>query len=105
MWPLCTRGRTLAECGWRRGLAEGPRRAQGTASCPHSQTILLLTEKCREQQQGPVEAERLRLQLSQLEQSLQQLQKDNQDLRCGPQRGESGEQAGRPSWSHPFLAT
>lgn len=52
-----------------------------------------------------MEAERLRLQRSQLEQSLQQLQKDNQDLRCGPQRGERGEQAGRPSWSHPFLAT
>ena len=44
----------------------------------------MLTEKCREQEQGMAEAEQLRLQLSQLEQSLGQLQQDNQALRCGP---------------------
>nr|XP_008509662.1 PREDICTED: uncharacterized protein C9orf117 homolog [Equus przewalskii] len=62
-------------------LLENTQKVMAQHSRGHQKIILLLTEKCREQQQGPVEAERLRLQLSQLEQSLQQLQKDNQDLR------------------------
>lgn len=41
----------------------------------------MLTEKCREQQQGVAEAKQLRLLLSQLEQSILQLQTDNQALR------------------------
>lgn len=61
------------------GLAEGPRW--------HPQIILMLTEKCREQQQGTAEAEQLRPRISQLEQNLLQLQKDHQALRCGPQQG------------------
>lgn len=47
----------------------------------------MLTEKCREQQRGTVEAEQLRLQLSQLEQGLGQLQQDTQTLRCAAERG------------------
>lgn len=74
------------------GLAKGPRWAQGMATCPHLQIILMLTEKCLEQQQSMAEAEQLRLQLSQVEQSLRQLQQDNQALRWGPERGKQWEQ-------------
>lgn len=54
----------------------------------------MLTEKCREQQQGRAEAERLCFQLSQVEQSLGRLQHDHQALRWGPQRGEQWWQVG-----------
>ncbi|KAL2782083.1 cilia- and flagella-associated protein 157 [Daubentonia madagascariensis] len=47
----------------------------------HQKIILMLTEKCREQQQSTAEAEQLRLLLSHLEQSLLQLQADGQALR------------------------
>lgn len=82
------------------GQAEGPQRGQGMATCPHPQIILMLTEKCREQQRGTVEAEQLRLQLSQLEQGLGQLQQDTQTLRCALRRGARRERGGpslRPS--------
>ena len=73
----------------------------GHGHLPTLQIILMLTEKCREQQQGRAEAKQLRLLLSQLEQSLMQLQKDHQALRCGPQKGKRREQVGTP----PFVAT
>lgn len=63
------------------GLAEGPQWAQGTATCPHLQIIVMLTEKCHEQQHSKVEAEQLRLLQSNLEQSLLQLQQDAEALR------------------------
>ena len=44
----------------------------GHGHLPTLQIILMLTEKCREQQQGRAEAKQLRLLLSQLEQSLMQ---------------------------------
>ncbi|XP_031225734.1 cilia- and flagella-associated protein 157 [Mastomys coucha] len=47
----------------------------------HQKIILMLTEKCRQQKKGTEEAEELRLLLSQLEQNIQNLQKDNQTLR------------------------
>lgn len=49
---------------------------------PILQIILMLTEKCREQQQGMAEAKQLRLLLNRLEQSISQLQTDNQMLQC-----------------------
>lgn len=85
----------LGERGWLR--VDGKPRPRPPATL---QIILMLTEKCREQQQGTVEAERLRLLLSQQEQGLLQLQKDNQALRCGLRKGERREQVG----THPFMA-
>jgi hypothetical protein len=49
---------------------------------PAPQIILMLTEKCCEQQQGAAEAQQLRLLLSHLEQGFLKLQMDNQELRC-----------------------
>lgn len=71
-------------------MAKGPRWAQGMATCLHPQIILMLREKCLEQQKDRVEAERLRLLLSPLEQRLKQLQKDKEALRCVWPRGASG---------------
>uniref|UniRef100_A0A8C2R640 Cilia- and flagella-associated protein 157 n=1 Tax=Capra hircus TaxID=9925 RepID=A0A8C2R640_CAPHI len=48
---------------------------------PTLQVILMLTEKCRELQEGTAEAERLRVLLGQLEQDLLKQQQDNQALR------------------------
>lgn len=80
--------RALAESGAGGvGLAEDPQWAQGTATCPHPQIIVMLTEKCREQQRSKVEAERLRVLQSNLEQSLLQLQQDKEALRCGASGG------------------
>lgn len=79
-------------------MAEGPRRAQGMATCLYPQIILMLREKCREQQKGRVEAEQLCLLLSPLEQSLKQLQKDKEAMRCVWPQGPAGG-AGRS----PFL--
>ncbi|KAB1280349.1 Cilia- and flagella-associated protein 157 [Camelus dromedarius] len=62
-------------------LLENSQKVMARHSKGHQKIILMLTEKCREQQQGTVEAERLRLLLSQQEQGLLQLQKDNQALR------------------------
>lgn len=88
------------------GQAEGPQWGQGMATCPHPQIILMLTEKCREQQQVTAEAEQLRLQLNQLEQSVQQLQQDKQALRCGLQGpGGRGRGGGTPSWRPSLPAT
>lgn len=64
------------------GVAKGPWWARGMATCLHPQIILMLREKCHEQQKDRVEAERLRLLLSPLEQRLKQLQKDKEALRC-----------------------
>ncbi|XP_007471886.1 PREDICTED: uncharacterized protein C9orf117 homolog [Lipotes vexillifer] len=63
------------------GLLENSQKVMARHSRGHQKIILMLTEKCREQQQDKSEAKQLRLQLSQLEQSLMQLQKDNQALR------------------------
>ncbi|XP_029059145.1 cilia- and flagella-associated protein 157 [Monodon monoceros] len=62
-------------------LLENSQKVMARHSRGHQKIILMLTEKCREQQQGTAEAKQLRLLLSQLEQSLTQLQKDNQALR------------------------
>uniref|UniRef100_F1RS10 Cilia- and flagella-associated protein 157 n=1 Tax=Sus scrofa TaxID=9823 RepID=F1RS10_PIG len=62
-------------------LLEDSQKVMARHSRGHQKIILMLTEKCREQQQGTAEAERLRLLLSQVEQNLLQLQKDNQVLR------------------------
>ncbi|KAM8943975.1 cilia- and flagella-associated protein 157 isoform 2-T2 [Lycaon pictus] len=62
-------------------LLENTQKVMARHSRGHHKIILMLTEKCREQEQGMAEAEQLRLQLSQLEQSLGQLQQDNQALR------------------------
>ncbi|KAF5928911.1 hypothetical protein HPG69_002685, partial [Diceros bicornis minor] len=62
-------------------LLENTQKLMARHSRGRQKIILLLTEKCREQQQGTAEAEQLRLRLSQQEQSLTQLQKDNQALR------------------------
>ncbi|ELR51975.1 hypothetical protein M91_07703, partial [Bos mutus] len=63
------------------GLAEGLWRGPEHGHLPTLQVILMLTEKCREQQQGMAEAERLRVLLGQLEQDLLKQQQDNQALR------------------------
>ena len=65
------------------GLAEGLWRGPEHGHLPTLQVILMLTEKCREQQQSMAEAERLRVLLGQLEQDLLKQQQDNQALRCG----------------------
>lgn len=88
--PLCTRGAALAE---------GPCWAQGMVTCLYLQVILMLKEKCQEQQQGTAEAEQLRLVRSQLEQSLLQLQKDKEALRC------VWPSAGQSVGAHTFMAT
>ncbi|XP_040338331.1 cilia- and flagella-associated protein 157 [Herpailurus yagouaroundi] len=62
-------------------LLENAQKVMARHSRGHRKIIVMLTEKCREQQQGTVEAEQLRLQLSQLEQGLRQLQQDTQTLR------------------------
>ncbi|XP_057576562.1 cilia- and flagella-associated protein 157 [Hippopotamus amphibius kiboko] len=62
-------------------LLENSQKVMAKHSRGHQKIILMLTEKCREQQQGMAEAGRLRLLLSQLEQDLLQLQKDHQALR------------------------
>ncbi|XP_036710325.1 cilia- and flagella-associated protein 157 [Balaenoptera musculus] len=62
-------------------LLENSQKVMARHSRGHKKIILMLTEKCREQQQGRAEAKQLRLLLSQLEQSLMQLQKDHQALR------------------------
>lgn len=41
----------------------------------------MLTEKCRQQRKGTEDAEQLRLQVLQLEQSIETLEKANQTLR------------------------
>ncbi|XP_077624392.1 cilia- and flagella-associated protein 157 isoform X1 [Crocuta crocuta] len=62
-------------------LLENTQKVMASHSRGHQKIILMLTEKCREQQQVTAEAEQLRLQLNQLEQSVQQLQQDKQALR------------------------
>lgn len=64
------------------GLAEGLQWGPEHGHLPTLQVILMLTEKCREQQQGTAEAKRLRVVLGQLEQDLLKQQQDNQALRC-----------------------
>ncbi|XP_003470804.1 cilia- and flagella-associated protein 157 [Cavia porcellus] len=63
------------------GVLENTQKVMARNSRGHQKIILMLTEKCREQQQGVAEAKQLRLLLSQLEQSILQLQTDNQALR------------------------
>lgn len=72
----------------------GPR-----ATCLYLQVILMLKDKCQEQQQGTAEAEQLRLVRSQLEQSLLQLQKDMEALRC------VWPAVGQAVGAHTFMAT
>ncbi|XP_029775373.1 cilia- and flagella-associated protein 157 isoform X2 [Suricata suricatta] len=74
-------------------MLENTQKVMASHSRGHQKIILMLTEKCREQQQVTAEAEQLRLQLSQLEQSIQQLQQDKQALRG--QRDQLNLQLGR----------
>ncbi|XP_012379575.1 cilia- and flagella-associated protein 157 isoform X2 [Dasypus novemcinctus] len=62
-------------------LLENTHKVMARHSRGHRKVILMLTEKCREQQQDTVETEQLRLLLSHLEQRFLQLQTDNQTLR------------------------
>ncbi|XP_037350888.1 cilia- and flagella-associated protein 157 isoform X4 [Talpa occidentalis] len=62
-------------------LLESSEKAMARHLRGHQKIILMLTEKCKEQQVNTAEAQRLCLLLSQQEQRLQQLQKDNQELR------------------------
>ncbi|XP_069870248.1 cilia- and flagella-associated protein 157 isoform X2 [Dipodomys merriami] len=63
------------------GVLESTQKVMARNSKSHQKIILMLAEKCREQQQGVMEAEQLRLMLGHLEQSFLQLQIDNQGLR------------------------
>ncbi|XP_004641604.1 cilia- and flagella-associated protein 157 [Octodon degus] len=63
------------------GVLEGTQKAMARNSKGHQKIILMLTEKCREQEQGMAEAKQLRHLLNQLEQSVLQLRTDNQALR------------------------
>ncbi|XP_004849373.1 cilia- and flagella-associated protein 157 [Heterocephalus glaber] len=62
------------------GLLESTQKVMARNSRGHRKIILMLTEKCQEQQQGMAEAKQLRLLLNHLEQSVLQLQTDNQAL-------------------------
>ncbi|XP_019492213.1 PREDICTED: cilia- and flagella-associated protein 157 [Hipposideros armiger] len=62
-------------------VLESTKKIMAHRSRGHHKIILMLREKCHEQQKGRVEAEQLCLLLSPLEQSLKQLQKDKQELR------------------------
>uniref|UniRef100_A0A8C9QS24 Cilia- and flagella-associated protein 157 n=1 Tax=Spermophilus dauricus TaxID=99837 RepID=A0A8C9QS24_SPEDA len=62
-------------------MMENIQKAMARSSRGHQKIILLLTEKCREHQQGTTEAKRLGLLLHELKQSFLQLQVDNQTLR------------------------
>ncbi|XP_006892679.1 PREDICTED: uncharacterized protein C9orf117 homolog [Elephantulus edwardii] len=62
-------------------LLENTQNAMASSSRIHQQLILLLTEKCQQQQQDTVEVKQLYKVLSHLKQNLQQLRKDNQELR------------------------
>ncbi|KAM9207524.1 cilia- and flagella-associated protein 157 [Dugong dugon] len=62
-------------------LLEDTQKVMARHSRGHQKIILMLTEKCRQQQQGTVEVEKLCRLLGHLEQKVQQLQKDNQTLR------------------------
>ncbi|XP_005382472.1 PREDICTED: uncharacterized protein C9orf117 homolog isoform X2 [Chinchilla lanigera] len=63
------------------GLLEDSQKVMARNNKGHQKIILMLTEKCRGQEQGVAEAKQLRLLLNQLEQSVLQLQTDNQALR------------------------
>nr|KAF6483658.1 cilia and flagella associated protein 157 [Rousettus aegyptiacus] len=62
-------------------LLEDAKEIMARHSRGHQKIIVMLTEKCREQQRSKVEAERLRVLQSNLEQSLLQLQQDKEALR------------------------
>ncbi|XP_037653243.1 cilia- and flagella-associated protein 157 [Choloepus didactylus] len=62
-------------------LLESTQKVMARHSRGHQKIILMLSEKCRQQQQDTVETAQLRLLLSHLEQSFLQLQTDNQTLR------------------------
>ncbi|KAG8512791.1 Cilia- and flagella-associated protein 157, partial [Galemys pyrenaicus] len=62
-------------------LLESSQKAMARHCRGHQKIILMLTERCKEQQQSTAEAQSLHLLLSQQEQRLQELQKDNQELR------------------------
>ncbi|XP_012577109.1 PREDICTED: uncharacterized protein C9orf117 homolog [Condylura cristata] len=62
-------------------LLESTQKAMVRHRRGHQKIILMLTEKCKEQQQNTAEAQSLHALLSQQEQHLQQLQRDNQELR------------------------
>ncbi|XP_055255055.1 cilia- and flagella-associated protein 157 isoform X2 [Moschus berezovskii] len=62
-------------------LLENSQKLMARNNLGHQKVILMLTEKCREQQKGTAEAERLRILLGQLEQDLLKQQQDNQALR------------------------
>ncbi|XP_077001742.1 cilia- and flagella-associated protein 157 isoform X2 [Tamandua tetradactyla] len=62
-------------------LLENNQKIMARHSKGHQKIILMLTEKCREQQQDTLETAQLRLLLGHLQQSFLQLQKDNQTLR------------------------
>ncbi|XP_049753083.1 cilia- and flagella-associated protein 157 isoform X2 [Elephas maximus indicus] len=62
-------------------LLEDTQKVMARQSRGHQKIIFMLTEKCRQQQQGTAEVRKLHQLLGHLEQKVQQLQKDNQALR------------------------
>ncbi|XP_010611911.1 cilia- and flagella-associated protein 157 isoform X1 [Fukomys damarensis] len=63
------------------GVLESTQKVMARSSRGHQKIILMLTEKCHEQQQGMAEAKQLRLLLNNLDQRVLQMQTDNQALR------------------------
>ncbi|XP_060056194.1 cilia- and flagella-associated protein 157 isoform X2 [Erinaceus europaeus] len=62
-------------------LLESSQKIMAKKSITHQKMILMLTEKCKEQEQIKEEVEKLQLHLSQQEQNLQQQWQENQALR------------------------
>ncbi|XP_007942562.1 cilia- and flagella-associated protein 157 [Orycteropus afer afer] len=62
-------------------LLEDTQKSMARHSVTHQKIILMLTEKCHQQQQSTAEVKQLRQLLGHLEEKFQQLQKDNQELR------------------------
>lgn len=87
-----------AELCQRLELLQGSQEIMARHSRGHQKIILMLTDKCRQQQDAAAEAQRLRLLLNRLEQDFLQLQRDDQALRCARRPAEG---ASLPSLRQP----